>query len=363
MMKILFVITGLGVGGAERQVVDLASRFRGLGNEVKIAYLTGPARVVPSGSGIEVIPLGVQKTPIGFARALIGLTKVLRGFQPDVVHSHMVHANLLARIARIFTPVPKLICTAHSMNEGGPLRMLGYRLTNKLADVSTNVSRGAVRAFELKGAVPVGRMQVIPNGIDVGRFEPNRKARVEIRADFGVGDRSVLLAVGRFFEPKDYPNLLSAFSKALTKNRGLLLWIAGDGPLQESIERLAEELGVGAQVSFLGVRKDVPALMNAADVFVLASEWEGLPLVVGEAMASQKVVVATDVGGVSEFVGDAGFLVPPKNPEALAEAIVRAVGLDAVYAKELGERARMRIVAEYSLDSVVKKWIRLYSSR
>lgn len=362
-MKILFVITGLGVGGAERQVLDLADRFCRHGAEVLVAYITGEAKLAPSEPNVKTVGLNVNKSLKGLLEAHSQLRQLIKRFQPDVVHSHMVHANLLARIVRLTTPIPRLVCTAHSTNEGGRLRMLAYRITDRLADFSSNVSLEAVEVFEKKGAVPPGRMKAIPNGIDTDRYRRNSTERIALRSAEGVEvDDKLILAVGRLAEPKDYPNLLRAFAQVVQAQPRTKLWIAGGGDLLPELKAFAAELGVTADIKFLGVRSDIPALFNAADVYVLSSAWEGLPLVVGEAMASEKVVVATDCGGVREFLGDCGFLVPNRDADKLASALNDALMLDQEQAEKMGALARRRVVTQYSLEKAVNTWTNIYGA-
>lgn len=276
----------------------------------------------------------------------------------------MVHANLLCRLVRLCVCIPRLVCTAHSTNEGGRLRMLLYRLTNCLADVSTNVSHEAVAAFEALGAVPRGSMLAVPNGIDCERFRPDAMTRRQVRRTAGVDDNQrIVLAVGRFDLAKDYPNLLHAFERLADKIPETRLWIAGDGPLRSRMEGLCNELGLSGIVCFLGARDDVPDLMRAADVFVLSSAWEGLPLVLGEAMASSLIAVATDCGGVREVLGDAGFLVPPRDSVALSRALEQSLAFSPEEALALGSRARERILTQYSLEKTVEAWERIYVGR
>ncbi len=360
-MKILFVITGLGVGGAERQVVDLATRLVQLNHQVKICYLTGSPANLSIPNQIELIGLGVRKSVWGFFMAYAALRRVILRFQPDVVHSHMVHANILSRLVRLTTPITRLVCTAHSTNEGGKLRMLGYRLTARLADVSTNVSAEAVAAFEAQGAVAPGTMLAISNGIDTERFQPSDSARLELRKREGVHeDEQIVLAVGRLNEAKDYPNLFRAFADVLSSSVNVRLWIVGDGELRKDLEEEIARNGITEKVRFLGIRSNVADWMNAADVFALSSAWEGFGLVVAEAMACEKVVVATDAGGVKEVLGDCGYLVPTRNASALSAALKEALHLPPEAANSLGQRARERIVSQYSLENIAKRWCAIY---
>lgn len=364
VLKILFVITGLGVGGAERLVVNLADKVVSRGHQVMIVSLTGPTRFRPVDPGIRIVALEMVKSSVGFVRAYIALRQLIREFSPDVIHSHMIHSNLLARLVRLSIHLPRLVCTAHNTNEGGRLRMLAYRLTNFLADVSTNVSREAVEAFEAKGAVPRGKMLAVLNGIDCEIFAPDVQSRLDIRQLFSVDrDCKVFIAVGRLFEAKDYPNLLTAFMEISTSLPNSCLWIVGDGPLRAELENMSGDLGLAARVRFLGVRHDIPALLRAADVFVLSSAWEGFGLVVAEAMATGTPVVATDCGGVSEVVGDTGYLVPPCDAKALGKAMLTAAHLSAEQADALGRAARQRIVERFSLDRAVDRWLQIYSGK
>ena len=360
-MKILFVITGLGVGGAERQVVDLADRFTALGHQVKIVYLTGPALVKPSSSAVSIIGLSMQKRIIDFFYAYLKLRDLIQSFAPDVVHSHMVHSNIFTRLLRLTCHIPKLVCTAHNTNEGGKLRMLMYRLTASLADVTTNVSNEAVVAFEEQGAVRRGTMLALPNGIDTNRFRPSEAVRLQIRASEAISeDEKVFIAVGRLTQAKDYPNLFQAFLKVTELEENVRLWILGDGQLKSYLIEEAERLKIINKVQFLGIQDRVSDWMNAADVFVLSSAWEGFGLVVAEAMGCEKIVVATDSGGVREVLADCGFLVPARDSEALSIALVQALNIENRDAEILSKNARQRVVNNFSLDAVVDRWVTIY---
>lgn len=359
-MNILFVITGLAMGGAENQVANLADAFASRGHKVTLAYMLKPALVLPCTEKVKVAWLGGTKSILGMVKAYANLANLIKQSKPDVVHSHMFHANILSRLACLVSKVPRLVCTAHSNNEGGKMRMLAYRLTDKLADEFTNVSQGAVESFERKKAAPVGRMLATHNGIDTQRFCFNPVARQQLRSELGVQHSKVFIAIGRFHEAKDYPNLLNAFSVFSNSQPGSHLLIVGDGELRPQIERQIKSLGLQARVSLLGIRKDVPELLSAADVFVLSSAWEGFGLVVAEAMAVERIVIATNSGGVAEVLGGNGFLVAPRDSEALAESMQEAIDLSDDAAREYGRKSRQHIVEKFGLNSVVDRWLEIY---
>lgn len=360
-MKILLVITGLGMGGAEHVVVNLADAFVARGHHVKIAYLTGSALVLPENSNIEVVSLNMKLTKDSLS-AYLKLRSLAKRFKPDVVHSHMVHANLLSRLLRLSVSVPKLICTAHSNNEGGKLRMLAYRITDSLADMSTNVSQEAVNEFVAKGAVKYERMVPIVNGIDVKRFSFDDNIRKDLRNQLNLNNKKMILAVGRFDTAKDYPNLFNAVTILAKKRQDFKVFIAGEGPLKEELLLLRHNLNLGEFIEFLGVRRDIPALMSATDFFVLPSAWEGFGLVVAEAMSCERVVVATDCGGVNEVVGSNGFLVQPQNSTLLADALNNVLALSDIECVKIGSAARQRIIENFSLDANVDAYLKLYES-
>lgn len=360
-MRILLNITSLGVGGAERLVTGLADCFAESGHQVVVAAFHGEIELRPAHPAILVVSLGMRRSPWGVLAALWRLRRVIESFRPDVVNSHLVHANILTRLLRLVTRMPRLVSSAHNTNEEGRGRMLAYRLTDCLADISSNVSEEAVSAFEEQGALRPGRMVAIHNGVDTTVFSFNKTERLRVRTELGLGHHTpLLLAVGRLWEAKDYPNLLSAFARMSDLVSRAHLAIVGAGPSREELETLARHLGVAHHVHFLGIRHDIPAVMAASDVFVLSSAWEGFGLVVAEAMACERPVVATDSGGVREVVGDAGFLVPPRDSEALARSIAAALALSSEAKVELGRAARQRVVTSFSLAATSERYLALY---
>lgn len=143
----MFYHNRLRYGGAERQICDLADELCDLGNQIMIISLTGKQDVKPKNPDIEIVDLGMEKTFLGLLKALYSCHFVVKKFAPNVVHSHMIHGNMFARLLRLFTKMPRLVCTAHNTNEGGKGRILAYKYTNFLADINTNVSDEAVEAL------------------------------------------------------------------------------------------------------------------------------------------------------------------------------------------------------------------------
>ena len=358
-MKVLLVITSLSMGGAENVVAGLADTLAERGHLVKIVYLTGNKFVVPENSNIEIICIGLDSFR-DMLKSYISLRKIVKKMKPDVVHSHMFHANIITRLLKLTTRIPRIISSSHSNNEGGRARMLAYLLTDKLVTISTNVSQEAVNDLVNKGAIKAGRMIPVANGIDTNRFYFNSSARKKKRAELDLLDKKIVLAVGRLHEAKDYKNLLNAIFILKKQRQDFKLLIIGDGLLRQELTLLTKKLEITDFVEFLGMRRDVPELMSASDVFVLSSAWEGFGLVLAEAMACERVVVATDCGGVSEVVGSEGFLIDPKNSASLAQALNEALSLSDDERSRIGVSARKRIVEHYSLEANVNAYLKLY---
>jgi glycosyltransferase involved in cell wall biosynthesis len=311
---------------------------------------------------VDLVRLEMRKTPASFLAGLLRARRWLRDFQPDLIHSHVFPANMAARLLKILYPRAKVLSTVHNVYEGSWPRMLAYRLTDGLSRRTAFVSQAAADRFARLKAVPARKASVLTNGIDTAEFAPSAERRTNLRAQMGVREEFVWLAAGRIVPAKDFPNLLRAFARVRATLPEARLWIAGEahGAGFDAIQAQAAELG--ASVRWLGLRRDMPALLDAADGFVLASAWEGMPLAVGEAMAMEKPVAATDVGGVRELVGEAGVMVPAKNPQALAEAMLEMMRRTDEERGSLGRVARERIAARFSIDARADEWEALYQA-
>ncbi len=359
-MQIAYVLTSLGVGGAERQVVSLAERLKARGHAVLLVVLR-PRQPEEWTTTLNPVYLDMRKTPVSFFAGLARARLLLRDFHPDLIHSHTYPANMMARLFHLFGFAPPPIATIHNVYEGRWSRMLAYRLTAFLSCRTTAVSRAVAARFVRLKAVPARKCSVLTNGIDTGEFTPNPERRARVRAQVGAKQEFVWLAAGRIVAAKDYPNLLRAFARVRAAIPGVRLWIAGeDGAASAAVQAMTAELGLENSVRWLGLRRDMPALLDAADAFVLASAWEGMPLAVGEAMAMEKPVVATDVGGVRELMGDTGLIVPAGSPEVLAASMLTLMRTPSEVRSSLGRAARERIQGQFSMDAKADEWEAFY---
>jgi glycosyltransferase involved in cell wall biosynthesis len=365
-MRIVYVLTSLGMGGAEKLALAIAERMSRRGHSVAILVLKPPV-VEEWPTRLDRSYLEMDRSPLSFLSRLAGARRFVSGFRPDVLHSHCFHANILARLLRLSAPHLSVVSTIHNVYEGGWARMLAYRITDCLSRRTIAVSHAAAERFiELK-AIPIAKCGVIANGIDPQEFAPNPDRRSCMRVAMGIpnhpeGSDFLWLAIGRVAPAKDYANLLHAFAQVRARRSAARLSIAGDSVAADlaALKSLASGLHVSDDVRWLGVRRDTPDLLDAADGFVLSSAWEGMPLAVAEAMAMEKPVVATDVGGVRELVGDAGLIVPSRNPEALSRAMIATMQQSREERSALGRAARLRIIENFSIDANADRWETLY---
>jgi glycosyltransferase involved in cell wall biosynthesis len=312
-------------------------------------------------SGVTTASLGMRRG-IGDPRAVWRLATWLRDWRPDVLHAHMVHANLLARVTRLLVPLPVPVCTIHSQNQGSRWRNWAYRATDRLSDVTTAVSDRARSDAIEAGAVPGDRVITVANGVDLSVYRADDAARARVRTELGVDDCFVWLAVGRLTRAKNPQTLIEAFRRLDGGHRRSRLLMAGRGDLLDDVKATLDGSGIAGDVELLGIRDDVPDLMRAADGYVMSSAWEGLPLVLLEAAATSLPIVATDVGGNATVVMDetSGFIVPPGSPEALAAAMQRLQDTPASQRQAMGQAGRAHVIATYDLEAVLDTWERLY---
>lgn len=362
MSHVALIIPGLDrVGGAERQVILLAIGLVKRGWRVTVVALSGGggdavAELHAAEAGF--MSLGMRKglaDPHGWLR----FHRWLKVEAPEVVHAHLPHATWMARCSRLGSPMRVLVDTLHSSSTGTPGRHLGYRLSRWLPDRVTAVSPAVADAHALAHLVAKHKLTVLPNGIDLRAWRPDPIVRDSMRSRLGLTDKFLWFAAGRLEPVKDYPTLLRAFAAVPVRS---FLFIAGAGPTENELRQLSNNLGIGHRVRWLGFESDVRSFMQAADGFVLASLWEGLPVALLEAAACALPAVATCVPGTSEIVihRQTGLLSPPANAHALQNAMTTMMNTSPEERSKMGACARQRIFDLFSLETVLDRWEALY---
>jgi len=360
-IDVTLAITDLDVGGAERALVALALGLDRRRWTPSVVALGGEGALVEPlrADGIEVVCLGID--PQRPLRAIGKLVGTLRRFQPRIVQSFLFHANVAAKLAAPMSCRPWVLGGLRVAERQKNWHLTLDRLTSRLSTGSVCVSEGVRRFSVREGRLDPDRLIVIPNGVDVARFES--AAPVDRRA-IGVPLNSVLaLYVGRFDPQKGLETLLEAAALVARSRPDWHLAMAGDGPLRSSLLNQANDRpDLAGRVHWLGRRDDVPGLLKTADLLVLPSLWEGMPNVVLEAMAAALSVVATAVEGTEDLVipGQTGWLVPPGQPEPLAEALIEAAA-DMTLRLRFGRNGRSRVEAEFTPERVVAAYEALWA--
>jgi glycosyltransferase involved in cell wall biosynthesis len=316
IMNIAYIITGLGIGGAERVTIDIANYISRLGNNVIILYLTGEnLHKTNIDASVKTYALNMHKTPWSFIGAIFRSRKILKSFSPDVVHGQMFHANIFARILKVFYRMPRLISTEHTIYIGSNFRMFIYRITDFLSDLNSNVSESATSCFIKSKAFSRSKSLTVYDGINLSRFKFNSLARQNIRKQYNIfNDEFVFLNIGRLTQAKNQKNLLQAFSFLIKAGSKAKLMIVGAGELVNELKEYVCEEKIEAHVIFTGVRDNVEDYYSVADCFVLSSSWEGFGIVLVEAMSVGLPVITTEVSGAcKEILQNNDFIVPIKN--------------------------------------------------
>jgi glycosyltransferase involved in cell wall biosynthesis len=369
--RLLHLISGLEIGGAETMVLRLGLGLRDRGWEVTVVSLIEPGPVGRDllDAGLPVMSLKMRRgrpSPFGLAR----LHRVLRKFRPDVLQTWLYHADLLGLLAGKAAGVPRIAWNVRASN----MDMSRYRTfsrwtraacarLSRLPDVVV-VNSEAGRAYHEGLGYRPRRWEVIPNGFELATFQPDPGARAALRGELGIAPDDVLVGLVARFDPmKDQENFLRACALAGRRHRELRFLMVGEGatPSNELLAGWIDQAGLRGRVACLGPRSDLPRVYAALDVAALSSRTEGFPNAVGEAMACGIATAVTDVGDARALVADTGLVVPPSDPTALAEAFDRLIREGAEGRKRRGMLGRRRIEENYALANIVQRYADLYS--
>lgn len=353
-------------GGSERIGTQLCIEYAARGYRVVCFAFhgsTGPFRDYLESHGVECVDLNyLARSPI--VRRISYPFELYRFFRSRRVRAlHVQHAMALTLCgtAARYAGIKRVVMTEHDifqLDEQPKYRRRAARCC-RYASTITGVHSGITSYFQDRMGVPADRLRVVTNGVPA--FAPNPETRRRMRATFGVDDSTfVCLYVGRLETVKGLHTLLNAVARLNEGNRrAMRVFLAGNGSERAALESQCRSQNLGATVTFLGERSDVQELLNMADAFVMTSRTEGLPMALIEAMAAGLPCVATAVGGIPAVLADdAGVLVPPENPEAVAEALTRLAG-DDILRRRLSERALRRVQEQYGLQPVVSAYLEL----
>ena len=354
---VVYFMDTTGYGGAERSLLNLLAGLDRRQWHPILAFHPDPGNneLVQQAALLNVELWPVLPMPEGStgAKRVPQFARALRDRRPSVFHAHLTWQRgcKFGLIASILARVPAVIATQHlfvdipsSWSIDLQQRVLAFGIDRYLP-----VSNDIAGQLHERLSIPTHKLQVIHNGIPIGQFSGHSERTVRAQLNAGT-ERPIILTPARLVEQKGHRYLL----QAMTRLPSAVLVLAGDGPERWRLEAQTQQLGLDGRVRFLGHRDDAGSLLAAADLVVLPSLFEGLPLSIVEAMAAGKPVVTTSVGGIPEAIidGESGLLVPAADPDALANAIGQVLR-DPALAQRLATRARERAAAEFSLEGMV----------
>ncbi|MEH2107243.1 glycosyltransferase family 4 protein [Nostoc sp.] len=372
-MKIIYIITGLYTGGAEVMLYKLLSRIdRERFNPVVISLMDRGIwgdRIATL--GIPIYTIGIKQGKPKLAN-IWRLIHIVRQLQPDLIQGWMYHGNLAAQFARLFlfkqvSVLWNIRHSLYSLDLEKPRTTIIIKLSAQFSNSATKIiynSQNSARQHEKSGYC-IEKTCVIPNGFETDKFIPSGKAYLSVRSEFNIPENALLIGlIGRYHPIKDHFNFLQAAALLLKNYPNVQFVLAGNKVDWQNhiLSELIHELGLVKQIHLLGERHDVPRLTAAFDIASSSSSGEGFPNVIGEAMSCGIPCVVTDVGDSAWIVSDTGKVVPPRDPEALANAWKALIDIGTEGREALGKAARQRVIECFSLDSVVDQYEVLYDN-
>lgn len=363
-IRLLYVAGNFVTGGAERHLLEMWRRLDRTRFDVRIACLRREGAFTPQveALGLPIIDLEVTKLYNATGvRGLLRLISLVREFRPDVIHGYLFGPNLFAALAGRLCGV-KVVAVAKRNVDAfeTPRQIAVQRMAHRWATHVTAVSEEVALSSVALG-VPRSRVTVIENGVDIARFDGRDASADGLGLPARAAGVPLIGSVGCLAPRKDYGTLIAALAQMRDQGVAFACAIAGEGPDRPALEAQAAQLGLSAQVAFLGERRDVDRLLPAFDVFTLSSREEGIPNALLEAMAAARACVVTDVGGNREVLRDGvtGWLVPAQTPSALADALTQAMR-DSREAQRRGHAAREAMLTERSIDAMVRRHEKFY---
>lgn len=366
-LRILFVITDLEVGGAERMLLKLVARLAA-SHELAVVSLTGRGALAwefeQAGATVTALDM---RGPFALPGAVARLARQVRAWRPQVMSTWMYHADLVGGLA---ARLAGLRAVAWNIRNSDLARAHTSRSTRLVVRANALLSgtlpakilccSDTARRIHVALGYRADRFHLIPNGFDLQQFQPSGAARAAVRQELGLDPDDLLIGlVARWHPQKDHAGFLRAAAELARHQPAAHFVLAGsecdaDNP---ELVGLVAAAGLAQRVHLLGPRRDIPRLTAAFDIATSASAFgEAFPNILGEAMACAVVCVTTDVGDSAAIVADTGRVVPPGEPAALAAAWAELLAMPAAARAELGERARQRASGEFELGAVVSRY-------
>lgn len=365
-MHITHVVEDLNRGGLERVVIDLINKQIKQGHKCQVVCLfrLGVMAEQISSKGIPVHSCDKQ---LGFDySALLKARKYIKEFNTEVLHTHNVMSHYYGVFASLFLNIKMRINTRHNMGtfRYSKKQELLYKSAMLFSDYSVLVCEAAKKRYLEIGSVSEKKAKVVPNGIMVGSIiQRNHDSKEMLSKEVSTDINNIIIgAVGRLTRVKDHYTLIKAFEKVKKINKNVVLVIIGGGELKEEMMEYIEKNGLNECVKLLGDRSDVYQLLGGMDVYAVSSISEGHSIALLEACAAALPIVATEVGGNGEIVqrGVNGLLVPPQNPDAMAEGLMSLIG-DPDKRNKMGNAGRMRVEQYGSVDVMAKRYNKIYA--
>jgi glycosyltransferase involved in cell wall biosynthesis len=360
--SIVYVIGQLGLGGAERQLLELVKGLDKKKYSPTVICLSSDVQLrndfQKAGCTLIVIP----KTTTFDVTLLPKLTKIFRDLDAQIVHGYLSTGVLWGTLAARFARVPYVV---GGWRVADPKDSIFFKLINRLIgplnDVLISNTNLMKELLIKRDGLNASKIFVVPNGVDLSRFEhlPSTK---DARIQLGLNPTQPTIGmIARFFKQKDYKTFLTSVSQVAQEKPNLNAVCVGDGTLFKESCALAVTLGIDDRTHFLRARTDVPLIMRALNIGVLSSQWEGMPNALLELMAAQRAVVATDVGGNPEVVvhEKTGLLVPTQKPQAMAEAILRLLD-NPELCEYMGYQGRQRVETIFTMSKMVEATESIY---
>ncbi len=369
-MKILHVITDLDRGGAEIMLFRVLPQLRSAGCIQEVVCLSGPGEIGKriSDSGFSVTCLNMKRSSPDL-HAFFQLIRIIRQENPELIHSWLYHADLYTSLADLFLHKP-LVWGLHNSTLGVDASRITKNIVHVLAWLSHSVpkrilscSNEAIRIHEKMGYRP-DIMRFVPNGFDTELFQPDREAGKALRVSLGIPENALLVGnISRFDQQKNHAGLIQAW-ELLAKEKPEVRFLLAGKNLDRNNQVLQDYLttaGITEKTVLLGIRDDVPDLLNALDLFVLSSNsGEAFPLIIGEAMSCGIICVGTKVGDTEFLIDDCGKTVNPNDPESLKTACLSMLDLPEDEKFVLKEKSRNRIIENFTLQKMGEAYFAVY---